>query len=93
MKPASARHRTDTTSRALMAEAQRLGVSIAPLGGAVDAICWIGNVARLVDFKTPGKTITDSQARLVANGCPLFFISTVDQMQALVAGMKKEAGI
>ena len=91
MKPSWARHRPDTTAKALEAEAKRLGVECAPLGGAVDAILWLGPVTRLVDWKTPGKSITDSQGKLVARGLPIAFVSTVEQLQAVVAEMRREA--
>lgn len=91
MKPAAARHRTDTTAAALVSEAKRLGVKVALLGGAIDACLYLGSVSRLVDFKSPGGSLTDAQARLVANGCPVVFVSTVGELEALVSQMKREA--
>ena len=91
MKPASARHRIDITAKALSAEAKRLGVGYEPLGGAVDGLLWLGAITRLVDWKSPGGALTDSQAKLVARGVPIHFVSDVGQLEALVAAMKREA--
>lgn len=91
MKPASARHRTDATAKALTAEAKRLGVDVELLGGAVDAVWWLGATVRLVDYKSPGGELQPSQAKLIARGCPLRFVSTPEQAAALVAEMKREA--
>lgn len=91
MKPSWARHRPDTTAKALAAEAKRLGVEVAPVGGAIDYVLWLGQVVRLVDAKSEGGELTDSQAKLVARGCPISFVTTVEQMRVLVASMKREA--
>jgi len=91
VKPAYARHRADTTSKALTAEAKRLGVDVEPLGGTIDAVLFLGRVTRLVDWKTPGGELQASQAKLVARGCPVTFVSTVDQLRLLVSDMKREA--
>ena len=91
MKPSYARHRADTTSKALTAEAKRLGVDVELLGGTVDAVLFLGRVTRLVDFKSPKGELQPSQAKLIARGCPVHFVSTVDQLAALVADMKREA--
>jgi len=78
-------------AKALSAEAVRLGVGMEPLGGTVDAVLFLGRVVRLVDFKSPGGELQPSQAKLIARGCPVTFVSTVDQLAALVAEMKREA--
>lgn len=92
MRAAYANRRIDLSAKALEVEAKRLGVDCAPLGGAVDAIWWLGHVLRAVDYKTPGKAaLTESQGRLLARGCPIHFVSTPDQVAALVADMKREA--
>lgn len=91
VKPAAARHRTDTTASALLAEAKRLGVSAALLGGAIDAALWLGPVVKLCDFKSKGGELTEAQSKLVARGCPIAFVSDVPQLEALVAEMKREA--
>ena len=91
MKPSYARHRTDTTAKALEAEAKRLGVRCAPLGGVCDAIWWVGPISVLIDYKTPNTSLTASQSKLVANGCPLVFVSDVEQVRAIVGRMKRQA--
>jgi len=91
VRPVYAGKKVDTTSKALTAEAKRLGVEVAPLGGAIDLLVWLGPVVRLVETKSPGGGLTDSQAKLVARGCPIHFVTTAEQMGALVAGMKREA--
>jgi hypothetical protein len=93
MRPVYAARRVDTASKLLVKAARQLGVDVEPSGGAVDAFLWLGSVVRLVDWKSPGKAdLTPSQAKLIARGCPLHFVSTVEQLQALIAGMKREAG-
>jgi tRNA A58 N-methylase Trm61 len=91
MKPSYARHRTDSTAKAMEAEAKRLGVRCAPLGGVCDAIWWLGTVSRLIDYKTPNTSLTEAQSRLVANGCPLVFVSDVEQVRVVVDAMKRDA--
>lgn len=90
-KPASARHRVDGTAKTLQAAAKALGVGVVPLGGTVDCALFYGHVVRLVDWKTPGSAgLTDGQGRLIAAGAPIHFVSTVPQLELLVAGMKGE---
>ena len=91
MKPSYARHRPDTTAKALAAEAKRLGVDVEHLGGTIDAILFLGRVVRLVEWKSAGGDLQPSQAKLIARGCPIYFVSTVEQTQALVADMRREA--
>ena len=78
-KPSFARHRADTTAKALTAEAQRLGLGVAQAGSP----CW----------KNPesGHTLTDAQIKLVAKGFPVRFVGTVAQLEALAADLKREA--
>lgn len=90
-KPAHARHRVDTTSKALTAEAKRLGVDVEPLGGTVDALLFIGRVIRLVEWKSESGTLQPSQIKLVARGCPVHFVSSVEQLHLLVKDMRREA--
>lgn len=92
MRPANSRHRTDGTAKALAAHAKALGVGYEPLGGAVDGLLFLGHVLRLVDWKTPGKAaLTPSQGRLLARGCAIAFVSTPQQLEALVHDMKRQA--
>jgi hypothetical protein len=91
MRPPYAARRVDATAKALTAEAKRLGCGVAPLGGAVDAVLWLGPITRLVDFKSPGGTLTASQTKLVQSGAPIVFVATVAQLEAVVAQMRREA--
>jgi hypothetical protein len=91
MKPSYARHRTDTTAKALQSEAKRLGVDYVDLGGTIDGCLVLGSVVRLIDFKSKAGELTPSQSKLVARGVPVKFVSTVSQLEALVSEMKREA--
>lgn len=84
MKPASARHRKDTTSKVLIAAVVQFGARYLPLDGAIDGLIEKRGRYWLVDWKTPGQTLTDTQAKLVAAGWDIKFISTVDQVQDLL---------
>ena len=90
-KPASARHRVDSTAKALEAEAKRLGVGVVPLGGTIDAALFLGRVVVLVDWKGPTTGLTEGQGRLLAKGAPIHFVSTVPQLELLVAEMRRTA--
>lgn len=91
MKPASARHRVDQTAKALEAEAKRLGVGVVPLGGTVDVALFLGRVVVLVDWKSSATGLTEGQGRLLAKGAPIHFVSTVPQLELLVAEMRRSA--
>ena len=90
-KPGYARHRTDTTAKALSAYAAQCGLTIVDVGHPFDALAVYGEVQRAIDWKTPGGTLTDSQAKLVARGVPVRFVSTPEQVDALAAQMKRDA--
>jgi ATP-dependent exoDNAse (exonuclease V) beta subunit len=77
-------HRPDTTSKILVAEAKRLGADYHPLDGAIDCLLFHRNRVHLVDWKSPGATLTDTQAKLVARGWPIRFVSTIEQLQELL---------
>jgi len=51
----------------------------------------VGPVQRLVDWKTPGATLTDRQAKLVAAGWSIAFLSTPEQVELEIAQMRKQA--
>ena len=90
-KPAHYRHRADTTAKALTAHAKACGLWTMTLGGAIDAAWGVGKYVALVDLKTPGGALTPTQARLVAAGVPIHFISTPEQVEQLASDMKREA--
>lgn len=80
-----AQHRVDTTAKALKAEAIRLGAKFLPHDGVLDGNLWLpdGRIV-LVDFKTPGAALTPAQGRLSAAGWPIVYLSTPEQVEALV---------
>ena len=91
MRPATARHRVDHAAKALTAHARSLNVGVVELGGTIDVALYLGTVVRLVDFKSDGGSLTERQAKLVAQGVPLHFVREPWQLEALVADMRREA--
>lgn len=83
-------HRVDNTAKALTAEAKRLGARYMAHDGTIDGNLWLpdGRIV-IVDWKTPGADLTPAQSKLVAAGWPIHFVSTPEQVQALVAGVKR----
>jgi ATP-dependent exoDNAse (exonuclease V) beta subunit len=78
--------RIDATAPALVKLAKSLGADYLPLNGIVDGILWHRGAYRLVDWKSKGGTLTDAQARLVARGWRIDFVSTEAQLKALLIG-------
>lgn len=76
-------NRSDTGSKALIAYAKSLGFEYAHLGGTVDGYLWLGRRVAIVDWKAPGGALTESQAKLVARGAPIHFISTPEHLDQL----------
>lgn len=92
MKPASARHRTDTGSAVLIELLKAHGIDYEPLGGAIDGVAWFRGQCRLIDFKANGKApYTPKQGKLLARLCPIFFIWESSQIELLVAEMRRSA--
>lgn len=77
-------HRPDTTSKALIAYAKQLGAEYLPLDGAIDGLLLHRGAVVMVDWKTPGATLTETQAKLVANGWPVRFLSKPEHVQELL---------
>lgn len=84
-------HRTDNGSKPLIAYAKSIGLEYDDIGGKLDGFVWLGRVVRLVDFKSAGGELTTKQQKLVARGCPVNFISTTAQLDALKTEMLKAA--
>ena len=76
--------RIDSTATALIAAAKQLGARYMPLNGIVDGLLLVGGRVLIVDWKSPGGTLTDDQAKLTAAGWPIYYLSTVDQVQVLL---------
>lgn len=91
MRAAGAGRRVDQGSAALTQIARQQGIGVEPLNGAIDAIWWLGSVVRIVDYKGTQAELTPKQAKLIAQGCPIRFVSSPEQAMALVAEMKREA--
>jgi hypothetical protein len=86
-------HRVDTTAKTLIAAAKQFNARYAPADGTFDGVLWLpaGRI-ELVDWKSPGAGLTDSQAKLVAAGWPIRFISAIDQLQQLLHGVPRAGG-
>ena len=78
-----ATHRTDNSSKALIAYAESLGFVYENIGGTLDGLLAWGERIVAVDWKSKGGTLTPKQAKLVARGFPVRFLSTPEQIQAL----------
>ena len=82
-------HRPDTTSKTLIAYAKQLGAEYLPLDGAIDGLLLHRGAVHLVDWKTPGSTLTETQAKLTASGWPIRYISVPEQLKELLAGSRR----
>ena len=84
--------RIDTTARDLTAYAKSRGFKVHTVNGTIDALIWhpaMGRLVAVVDFKSKGGTLTPDQAKLLASGWPVRFVSDTDQVDALA----KECGL
>jgi hypothetical protein len=89
MKPAWARHRTDTGSSERIALLVASGLGYVPLGGAIDGAVYLGNAVALVDFKAGATSKrTKTQVKLVAEGVPIWFLASDDDVLQLVRWMR-----
>lgn len=84
-------NRIDATAKDLIAYAKSIGLDFDPIGGKLDGFIWLGQHVRLVDFKSPGGSLTEAQAKLLARGAPIRFISTPTQLDALKAELLRAA--
>ena len=78
-----ATHRTDNSSKVLIAFAESLGFVYENIGGTLDGLLAWGERIVAVDWKSKGGTLTPKQAKLVARGFPVRFLSTPEQIQVL----------
>jgi hypothetical protein len=76
--------RVDNTARELTKAARAVGAQVEPLNGVVDALVLHRGRVFIVDWKSKGGTLTPAQAKLVASGWPISFISTEDQLFTLL---------
>lgn len=92
MKPAHARHRIDTGSAELIELLEAAGARYVPLGGAIDGAAFIGQSVVLIDFKRNAKAPkTKTQAKLVAQGAPIWFVASEDDVLAVVHWLRRAA--
>ena len=77
--------RTDTGSKALTQVARKLGFTVIPCDGTIDAIFVRHGQITLVDFKASAKAKkTARQAALDAAGVPIAYIHSIEQLLAMV---------
>lgn len=77
-------NKVDATAKPLIAYAKAQGLRYFPINGAIDGLLAIGPWLVLVDWKSKGGGLTDSQAKLVAEGWDIKFLSTPAQVDALI---------
>jgi hypothetical protein len=77
--------RVDATAKTLRAYAESLGFGVVVINGVVDSLLVWGSRVVIVDWKSKGGTLTPDQAKLVARGVPIRFITTPEQLDALKA--------
>lgn len=83
--------RTDSTARDLRAYAESLGFVVVPINGVIDCLLIWGVQVAICDWKSKGGTLTPKQAKLVAQGVPVRFLSTPAQIDALRAELHGRA--
>lgn len=75
--------RVDNTAKDLRAYAESIGFVVAHIGGVIDCLLIWGTTTIPVDWKSKGGTLTPDQAKWVAKGVPIRFLTTPDQVLAL----------
>jgi ATP-dependent exoDNAse (exonuclease V) beta subunit len=76
--------KVDNTAKALRAYAESIAFQVVVINGVIDCLLvWGGVRVYIVDWKSKGGTLTDDQAKLVAKGIPIRFITTTEQLDAL----------
>jgi len=75
--------RVDNTAAALRKYAESIGFVVIPINGVIDCLLQLGAQTAVVDWKSPMGSLTDAQAKLVARGARIRFVSTPEQIDAL----------
>jgi hypothetical protein len=75
--------RIDTTAKQLIAVVKACGAKYLPLNGVIDGVVLSRGKVWLVDWKSPGGTLTPAQAKLIAAGWPIHCWS--DEQQVILA--------
>jgi hypothetical protein len=91
MRAPYAGRKVDATAKTLTAHAKALGLGVVNVGGVVDAVLWYRHVTRVIDWKSEGEGLTESQGKLLVAGCPIHFVATAAQLELVAADMKREA--
>jgi hypothetical protein len=81
--------RTDSTAKTLRAYAESLGFVVVPINGVIDCLLQLGAQTAVVDWKSKGGTLTEAQAKLVAKGLRIVFVSKPEQLDALRAELMR----
>ena len=76
--------RVDSTAKDLTTLARRLGADVEPINGTLDCLLLWRGVVHVIDWKSKGGTLTERQAKLVARGWPIRFVSTEQQLKDLL---------
>ena len=77
--------RTDTGSQQLVKVARKLGFTVIPVNGDIDAILVKGGTVHLVDWKHgPNAKKTQKQKTLDAQGVPIWYVHSIEQLLAMV---------
>lgn len=76
--------RIDDTAKTLVPYLRSKGVVYWPINGCVDGLAWVGSRVAVIDFKSPGGALTDTQSKMVAKGCKIWFLSTPEQVDLMV---------
>lgn len=81
--------RVDNTAKELRAYAESLGFVVVPINGVIDCLLQYGSHTVICDWKSKDGTLTPDQARLVAKGLKIAFVSRPEQLDALLLELKK----
>ncbi len=82
-------NKVDNSAKALIAYSESLGFVYLPINGTVDGVLAWGQAACVVDWKSKGGTLTPAQAKLLAKGFPVRFLSRPEQIDALRSEMMR----
>jgi ATP-dependent exoDNAse (exonuclease V) beta subunit len=83
--------RIDNTATALIQYAKSIGFDYGVINGDIDGYLWLGRRVVLVDWKSPKGELTPTQARMVAKGAPIHFVSKPEQLDALKSDLMRVA--
>lgn len=79
-------HRQDSTAKSLVQEARDYGAIVVLIDDVFDAVMSFRGRVYVVDFKGEKTKLTKRQSALLAQGFPIFFIRTSEQLRDLLFG-------